>query len=203
MIRTAWALHRVDLQRTARVVGGAMAANAAAAAPAAPAGFVFAGSLADIPTGLSELQLRPDAPLVLVRRDAREAGGAPTVSALGGLCAHKGGRMALGDIEDGGSGGGGACSIVCPRHRKRFEGGLRFDVETGAAFLAQGAAAADEFDAAWRLPVHEVRVLNGAVYVAAAPREPGGGAAAGACAGAGAAEGAAGTGAGAGAGGRE
>ena len=88
-------------------------------------------------------------------------------------------------------------------HRKRFEGGLRFDVETGAAFLAQGAAAADEFDAAWRLPVHEVRVLNGAVYVAAAPREPGGGEAAGACAGAGAAEGAAGTGAGAGAGGRE
>ena len=179
MRRALAALHRVDLQRVARLVVAPMAA-APGAAPAPP-GFARVSALADVPEGLSEAQLRPGVRVVLVRR----AGGA--LHALGGECPHRQGQMAVGDIEEagggGGTGGGGAggtCCIICPRHRKRFEGGLRFDVASGRAFLRAGAAPCDEFDAAWRLPVHDVLTRGGDVFVSEEPRPEGGAAQAGA-----------------------
>ena len=166
MRRAAAALHRVDLQRTARIVVAAAATAATDAlggAMAAPAGYLRVGPLAAVPEGLSELQLRPDSRLVLARR----AGGGG-IHALGGDCPHRQAQLAVGDIEDGGTG---ACCVICPRHRKRFEGGLRFDVETGRAFLRGGAAAAcEEFDRTWRLPVHDVLVVGGELFVSLEPR---------------------------------
>ena len=127
---------------------------------------------------------------------ASGAGWGGLLHALGGRCPHSKGQMSVGDIEEavahsvaaagggsgsGGGGGGGAdggaggasgstCCIICPRHRKRFEGGLRFDVETGQSFLRPGAAPCDEYRPEWRLPVHDVLVADGEVFVSLAPR---------------------------------
>ena len=170
MRRALASLYRVDLQRSARLV-----APMAGAAPPPPAGFARVGALADVPEGLSEAELRPGARVMLVRR----AGGA--LHALGGECPHRQAQMAVGDIEEAAS----TCSVICPRHRKRFEGGLHFDVDSGRSFLLAGAAPCDEYDPSWRLPVYDVLVRDGAVFVSAAPR-PDSGAPAAAAAGAGA-----------------
>jgi nitrite reductase/ring-hydroxylating ferredoxin subunit len=137
-------------------------------------GFELVGDEGDVREGLSEFVLREGdrSPLVIVRTKDR-------IRALGGRCAHKLGEMPLGDIEDGGREGAAGCSVVCPRHRKRFPGGLRFDARDGRAFLAPGpdgkAPPCDEFDESWRLAVYEVRVVDGKVYVGSKPVSAGSG----------------------------
>ena len=184
MRRAAALLHRVDLQRTARVIAMASAElGAAGAVTAAPPGFVRLGPLASVAQGLSEVQLPAGgAKLVIVRRgagaaDAAGADAAAGLHALGGECPHSKGQMSVGDIEEaagtaaaaGAAAASGAC-IICPRQRKRFEGGLRFNLETGRSFLLGGPGGCNEYKPEWRLPVHEVRVIDGEVFVSEAPR---------------------------------
>ena len=136
-------------------------------------GFELVGDEGDVREGLSEYVLRDRSPIVVVRRDGQP------IRALGGRCAHKLGEMPLGDIEDGGRDGAAGCSVVCPRHRKRFPGGLRFDVVDGRAFLAPGpdgrAPPCDEFDGSWRLAVYEVKVVDSKVFVSSKPVSAGSG----------------------------
>jgi nitrite reductase/ring-hydroxylating ferredoxin subunit len=79
--------------------------------------------------GLSEYVLQASGePLCIVSH-------AGTVSALHDLCPHKLGLMHLGDIEDAPAHGG-AC-VKCPRHRKKFNGGLNFCVTDGSSWARQ------------------------------------------------------------------
>ncbi len=116
------------------------------------------------------------------------------VVAVGDECCHKLASMSRGDIEDLGSAVsntigdgsvvGGAC-IRCPKHRKKFAGGLYFNLMTGQAYVKAPCA---KFEAGWRLPVYETRILDevernsgGAVrrvvYVGEVPKSDGTGAA--------------------------
>ena len=54
----------------------------------------------------------------------------PTFSAVFDLCSHKQARLHLGDIEDS-LPGVGAC-VKCPRHKKKYPGGLNVSLESGA-----------------------------------------------------------------------
>jgi nitrite reductase/ring-hydroxylating ferredoxin subunit/ferredoxin-NADP reductase len=83
------------------------------------------------------------------------------VRAVHNVCPHKQAQMHLGDIEDA------TASIICPRHRKKFPGGLHFRLEDGCTFVTQPPQA--KFDPAWCLPVFAVRVENGFAYVSERP----------------------------------
>jgi nitrite reductase/ring-hydroxylating ferredoxin subunit len=88
------------------------------------------------------------------------------VVAVGDACCHKTASLCRGDIEDlgpavaaavgDGSAAGGLC-LRCPKHRKKFAGGLYFNVHSGAAVVK---APCDKFNAGWRLPVHDTMVLD-------------------------------------------
>ena len=78
------------------------------------------------------------------------------VVAVGDACCHKAASMSSGDIEDlgsvvsttigDGSSVGGVC-IRCPKHRKKFSGGLYFNVITGQAYVK---APCEKFKPSWR-----------------------------------------------------
>jgi nitrite reductase/ring-hydroxylating ferredoxin subunit len=97
-----------------------------AVAGPAPLGFAPVAPLASIPQGLSGAPSFAGGPLVVARRDGT------VIKALSLHCCHKEAELSLGDIEDA----GGRFSVKCPRHRKKFPGGLNFDCETGAAWCA-------------------------------------------------------------------
>ena len=104
----------------------------AASFPPPPPSFQPLAALDSIPVGISKATLPPgsaDEPLVVVR----EASGALHV--MHGLCAHKKGELHLGDLEEI----GGRLCLTCPRHRKKFPGGLSFDVCSGEASQLEAA----------------------------------------------------------------
>ena len=103
----------------------------------APVGFAPVAPLAAVPQGLSGAPSFAGGPLVIARRDAG-------IAALSLYCCHKDGELSLGDIEDA----GGRFSLKCPRHRKKFPGGLNFDCKTGAAWCA-GEPQAGAWDSSW------------------------------------------------------
>jgi nitrite reductase/ring-hydroxylating ferredoxin subunit len=82
--------------------------------------------------------------------------------ALHALCPHKQGELALGDlteIED-------AAYVICPRHRKKFPGGLHISCASGAASCPKGEPdESGKFDAAWRVPVYATRVEGGWLWL--------------------------------------
>jgi ferredoxin-NADP reductase/nitrite reductase/ring-hydroxylating ferredoxin subunit len=89
-----------------------------------------------------------------------------SVHALYDLCPHKQGAMHKGDItvEDAAQG----LCVKCPRHRKKFNGGLNFRVDTGGGWAR--APTLERVDPEWCLPVYDTRVEDGWVYVSAAPK---------------------------------
>lgn len=149
-----------------------MAAPAGAAAPAdAPAveGFTCVGRLSDVlpGRGLAKAVVGPAATPVVLVND-----GAGTLHALYGLCPHKYAEMQLGDIEDaagpssGGAGGvSGGIAVKCPRHRKKFNGGLNFRVRDGSSWVNQPCTGKYEPD--WCLPVFDVRLQPAAAAAGA------------------------------------
>lgn len=110
-----------------------LAAVAAGAAPPAPPGFHPVAPLSKIPLGLSAAPSFPGVSLVIARTTAG------ALHALQNTCCHKQAELHLGEIEELASApciGAAApgVSIRCPRHRKKFPGGLLFDAATGAAW---------------------------------------------------------------------
>ena len=126
--------------------------------PAGPPGFVSLAPLSCVPLGLSRAW-HLGAPLVVVRaRDGR-------VRALEGLCPHRQGELALGDIEDV----GGRLSVVCPRHRTKFAGGLHVDACDGRVSCPSAPSAATTaagFNSAWRVPTYATCFVASAGAVA-------------------------------------
>ena len=148
-------LGRVDLGRVKRIV------------PELPVllhkmdGYHCIGALSSLKEGLQETTIEGiPYPIVILKKENM-------VRALNGQCPHKKGEMALGDIEDEGDN---KCSIVCPRHRKRFIGGLRFDTETGQSSVKNVSGQSLEYDSSWTLQVHEVIVQEDNVFVKREPK---------------------------------
>ncbi len=91
-----------------------------------------------------------------------------TFHALGGLCPHKQGELVLGDLVDVED----AAHIICPRHRKRFPGGLHISCTSGAASCPAGTPE-EEVRASWRVPLYSTVVEGGWLFIAevAQPRQ--------------------------------
>eukprot|EP00931_Biecheleriopsis_adriatica_P118184 TRINITY_DN93640_c0_g1_i1.p1 TRINITY_DN93640_c0_g1~~TRINITY_DN93640_c0_g1_i1.p1 ORF type:complete len:456 (+),score=55.35 TRINITY_DN93640_c0_g1_i1:50-1417(+) len=97
--------------------------------------------------------------------------------ALENRCCHADKAIHKGDIEDlgacvigkdGQKGTGGLC-VQCPRHQKKFGGGLYFNLETGAARTPKITDKFRRLDR-HRIKVHDVIVDAGYVYVSESPR---------------------------------
>ena len=137
--------------------------------PRAAAGYELVCPAAELAArGLRQHTLRagqPDAAALCIV----SSGGA--LAAMSDVCPHKQGALHLGDIEDAAPGG---LCVRCPRHRKKYPGGLHFYASTGASYVVDAAACTapltDAGGAPWAVDVHDVIVADGWVQVAAAPR---------------------------------
>lgn len=119
------------------------------------------------PSGLRRHVLKRSGEAVCVVSHA----GRSQLRAIGDVCPHKKAQMSLGDIEDADRGRCGGLSVTCPKHRKRFrQRGLHFSCDDGAAWVTDPGACTEPVDPKWRLPVYDVVVVDGAVYVSAAPQ---------------------------------
>lgn len=79
--------------------------------------------------------------------------------ALDGVCAHKQGELWLGDlveVED-------AARVVCPRHRKKFPGGLHLSCLTGQYKCLQETS--EPVQEEWRNRVYETCESDGWLFV--------------------------------------
>jgi nitrite reductase/ring-hydroxylating ferredoxin subunit len=144
----------------------------ATGAPATSApGFVAVSAVDAVPVGLSSYMAFPAGPLVIARTSSN------SFYALHLYCAHKQAELSLGDLEDIVSPS--ACgakapgvSIRCPRHRKKFPGGLLFDASTGAAWCADVPSEKD-WDARWGcagdVPAFSTKIEGGWLFVSATP----------------------------------
>ena len=97
--------------------------------------------------------------------------------AIDDLCCHSDASLSQGDMEDlrgsfhatsappaaaaEAAAGAGVC-VRCPKHRRKFGGGLYFSTTTGYAFTK--AAPWAEFNACWRAGVWDVREADGYLY---------------------------------------
>lgn len=143
---------------------------AGASAPPAPSpAYVALAPLAAVPIGLSS-SFVAGAPIVVVRSAAG------TVKALSGVCPHKKGELALGDMEDLGR-----LSVICPRHRVKFPGGLHIDASDGSVFCVQPPTPEAGFDPSWRVPTYAVVERDGWLFVAKDADAPATAAATAAC----------------------
>jgi len=104
------------------------------------------------------------------------------IYALEDRCCHKQKTIHSGDIEDLGEcvvsedgelGVGGVC-VQCPRHQKKFGGGLYFNLDTGQACVPELTKAFRKLDS-HRIMVYNVMVESGNVYVSAHSQKPSGG----------------------------
>lgn len=128
----------------------------------APFGFAPVAPLDAIPQGLSGAPSFSGGPLVVARRDTK-------IKALSLHCCHKEAELSLGDIEDA----GGRFSVKCPRHRKKFPGGLNFDCDTGAAWCA-GKPEPNAWNDSWGkkgdVAVYETKEEGGWLWASVEPK---------------------------------
>lgn len=126
----------------------------ASAPTGAPSGFHPIAPLSAIPFGLSRAAL-PDAggPFVVVRT-------ADTLHVMDGLCAHAKGELHLGDVEEL----GGRLCVTCPRHRKKFPGGLSFDCVTGAARVKAEPLPEAKYNPEWAVRSFDSAVVAGWLF---------------------------------------
>lgn len=126
-------------------------------------GFEAVSLLTDVATadkGLKAVTLPSSGTPVVIVSHAGE------LHALYGKCPHKVADMALGDIEDSDAAQG-AC-LKCPRHRKKFNGGLNFRLADGHSWVHLPCVG--KYDPTWTLPVFDVRVHEGFVYISSLPK---------------------------------
>eukprot|EP00405_Crypthecodinium_cohnii_P013913 CAMPEP_0206449838 /NCGR_PEP_ID=MMETSP0324_2-20121206/18348_1 /ASSEMBLY_ACC=CAM_ASM_000836 /TAXON_ID=2866 /ORGANISM="Crypthecodinium cohnii, Strain Seligo" /LENGTH=487 /DNA_ID=CAMNT_0053919333 /DNA_START=49 /DNA_END=1512 /DNA_ORIENTATION=+ len=151
------------------------ASSASSSSPVAPAGgWVSAGRLSQLRQGEGRrVQLpgggRKDA-VALFRHGAE-------LFALEDRCCHADKSIHGGDIEDlgqcvvnkdGDMGQGGLC-VQCPRHQRKFAGGLYFNLRTGEARTPEYTRKFRKMDT-HHVRVHDTRVENGEVFVSVRPR---------------------------------
>lgn len=158
---------------SATAIPTAPLAPAAALAPASSSAaaidlsrFERVCAVSELPTkGLRRHVLQPSGDAVCIVSSG--SGATQTLRAIGDVCPHKDASLSEGDIEDSDSARG-AC-VKCPRHRKKFAGGLNFSAETGRAWVTSPSACWTKFDSEWAVPVFEVVVSEGQVHVSRAP----------------------------------
>ena len=126
------------------------------APPPPSAAFTPLSPLATIPQGLSSFPSHPSGPLVIIRAH-------DVVHALHGRCPHRGGELALGDVDIEDTRG---VSIVCPRHRKKFPGGLHIDACSGGVWCGETPMADAHYDPSWRVPVFATSQVGEWLFVA-------------------------------------
>ena len=138
--------------------------SALAAAPrAAPPEYELVGPLEQLPLrGLKQHVLLNGTPLCIVSRANRSE-----LQAIGDECPHKSASLSKGDIEDA----LGPLSVKCPKHRKKFGGGVNFRVENGSGWVAHPERCTHKFNPDWSVPVYDISVRDGNVFVATTPRE--------------------------------
>jgi nitrite reductase/ring-hydroxylating ferredoxin subunit len=86
--------------------------------------------------------------------------------AIDNTCAHKKANLCLGDIEDLSSHNAQGLCVRCPKHQKKFCGGLYFDLHTGLFFFrlsnpkgqALTKAPTPHLDPTWKLATFDVKV---------------------------------------------
>lgn len=117
--------------------------------PAPVDGFLAATLMSSLPAhGIVEFNVHPSVPVAIVMKHGSLAG------AIYAVCPHKEANLACGDIEESASG----CAVKCPRHRKKFPGGLNFDTSTGKNWTGPGPTCThEEYNADWSVPVFAVR----------------------------------------------
>lgn len=89
--------------------------------------------------------------------------GAP--AAMYSVCPHKEAELHLGDIEDANTAVG-RC-VKCPKHRKKFNGGLNFSITTGESWVVPPTLV--KYEPTWAVPIYGVHLAHGVVYVTPAP----------------------------------
>eukprot|EP01001_Neometanema_parovale_P005366 NODE_1878_length_1580_cov_33.048730_g1788_i0.p1 GENE.NODE_1878_length_1580_cov_33.048730_g1788_i0~~NODE_1878_length_1580_cov_33.048730_g1788_i0.p1 ORF type:complete len:471 (+),score=80.54 NODE_1878_length_1580_cov_33.048730_g1788_i0:61-1413(+) len=124
--------------------------------------------------GFTKQKLRSGATVAVVYNEANNC-----VYAIDNVCPHKQASLLKGDIEDlgaevsklsgDGSAAGGLC-LRCPKHRKKFNGGLYFNLMTGKPFV-RDAEECSHFKPWWRQRTYRASVVAGNVYVAEEPQE--------------------------------
>ena len=120
----------------------------------APPTFRPLAPLSAIPLGLSRATLPADEGRLIVVRTAER------LYVMGGLCPHAQGELHLGDIETI----EGAVCVTCPRHRKKFPGGLSYDCATGAARVKAEPLPEAKFDPAWNAGVKKTLEVGGWLF---------------------------------------
>ena len=137
-------------------LGAVLPAIDPAAVPAsAPPAFRPLAPLSAIPLGLSRATLPEDEGRLIVVRTADSL-----FHVMGGLCPHAKGELHLGDIETI----EGAVCVTCPRHRKKFPGGLSYDCATGAARVKAEPLPEAKFDPSWNAGVRKTLVVEGWLF---------------------------------------
>jgi nitrite reductase/ring-hydroxylating ferredoxin subunit len=83
--------------------------------------------------------------------------------AMDALCPHKKGELVLGDLVDVED----SAAVICPRHRKKFPGGLHISCSTGQASCpgAQGGPGEEPVDAQWKVGTYATEVADGWLFV--------------------------------------
>lgn len=144
------------------VAAAAATLPTAALAARTASGFVPAKRLDELPsTGLTRFDLDAETPLVIMTKDGAVQG------VLYALCPHKKADLSIGDIEDGDAGKG--CSVKCPRHRKKYPGGLNFAARDGKAWVADAAVCDPSFDSDWSVPTFGWKIDGDMLLVSVEP----------------------------------
>jgi nitrite reductase/ring-hydroxylating ferredoxin subunit len=118
-----------------------------------------------VPPQASSARLHPVAPVSQIAQGISGFGTSLVVvkrgealAVLAGACPHKQGELVLGDVADIEE-----LSIICPRHRKKFPGGLHISCSTGATSCPNGQPS-EEVQEDWRVPVYKTSVESGWLF---------------------------------------
>jgi len=88
-----------------------------------------------------------------------------TYYAIDNFCAHSRGQLVLGDIED--IGDEKAPCARCPKHRKKFCGGLYFNMETGQALTKSYTP---KLDPTWKISTFQLEIKDNKIFVLQEPK---------------------------------
>lgn len=142
-----------------------------------PPGFERVGNVNDLKEGMSTFDSPTNNTKILLVKWKDQ------FHAMSALCPHKKAELVLGDIEEfsttsscGKPYGNGFVSVKCPKHRKKYPGGLNFNVATGENWVGNHTGTQiplpdSKYDPTWCLPVYKTMVINGTLFVSTTPEE--------------------------------